>query len=176
MRKLICFVLISFNFAFTFGLTYKIKINNFDIGYTESNTVVNVELEYSLKNDSKKDVFLYDLLKKNDMHFEKDIYSNNVISKQIYIIKPITENSWNASWGYNPCYPNFVKIECGKKFKSKVNLKYVIPKEIDPYLISYEFNLITADNDVSEYLIKSISEKKSGNELKNKIIRFDLNN
>lgn len=176
MKKLICFVFISLNFALIFGLTNKIKIKNYDIVHTDTNTFVTVELEYSLKNNSKNDLFLYDLVKKNDMHFEKDTYSNNIISKQIYIIKPINENSWNASWGYNPCYPCFIKIERGKKYGSRIKLEFELPKQINPYCISYEFNFIITDSDISESLINNGLDQSPTKELKNEIIRFDLKN
>ena len=160
-----------FIFSDSFGLSVKIT----DVSFYEENQFVYVEIVYELKNGYKHDIFLYDINKGNDMQYEEDsCISTNTISKKIFVFKPSKISSWGASWGYSPNYPTFIKIAPNNSLKGSVNLKYKIQKSLSPMEITYEFNFIFADFDVSEYIGSFSTDEINEKFLHNKIVRFNL--
>ncbi len=133
-----------------FANSFKINVKNVIITTDEINNIVFVELDYMIKNKQEKPLFVYDNVKRNDMHYEIDNLSNKTIMKKIYVFKPSNLNSWYASSGYNPSYPSFISIKPGNIHRGVITLTYQIPKSINPYGLKYEFNFITTDYDVEK--------------------------
>lgn len=174
MMKKNYILLLTFLFNFNFIYSFEYLIKDTSISYSEDCNYVSIKMEYEIKNTSDSTIYMYDINKKNDYHYEEDFFLNDICSKKIYIFKPFSKNDWTGSWGYNPCYPNFIKINSGEQHKGILELKYTIPKEINPNKIFYEFNFIFSNSDISDFISNFDSNEISEKYLSNKAVRFKL--
>ena len=135
MKRILFLMILIFNSVFLLANEYKISVAKVDISSDGENQFVSVELEYTMKNTGKETVYLYDLHVKSECHYEEDFYLENASLKKIYVFKPITKDSWTASWSYSPWYPEFIKLLSGESYDGHFNLKFKIPLNADPYKI-----------------------------------------
>lgn len=148
MKKLVLFLIFFTNYFLVFTNSFEIAVKNVTMSPDKNNNYVFIEIEYIAKNEENNPLFLYDIAKKNDKHYELDTFSENTVMKRIYVFKPSNLNSWSASPGYNPCYPSFIMINPDRAYKGALSLTYQIPKSLNPYEIQYKFNFITSNYDI----------------------------
>lgn len=176
MKTKLFLIVLFLNLNFIFGQSYNINIivKTIDYSVNRDKETVDIELEYILTNINDKNVYFYDLKRKNDCHYEEDFYTNSLSVKNIYVFKPITKNSWYGSWGYNPVYPQFIKLTPGQSYTGKIKLAFIIEKDINPYEIEYEFNFVFAKCDITPFIKNFNPNEITEKYLYNEIIRFDL--
>ena len=174
MKFFLFFMLFIFNSFIVFANEYTISIRDIDISVDGKNQFISVEFEYNMKNTGNESVFFYDMHIKNQYHYEKDLYSDNLFFKRIYVFKPLDKNSWTGSWGYNPGYPKFVKINPNQIYSGSFNLEFTIPYDVDPYKIDYKFNFVLATCDIGEYLENFDPNEITEKYLYNETVKFRL--
>lgn len=170
-KRIFLFLFLTVNAFICFGKDYKIRIIRTNVFSSESKQYNEIELEYVIKNTINDVLYIYDIQKKNDNHYEEDYYEKNLCIKKIYVFRP-SVNSWYG-WGYNPNYPNFIRLNKGEKKKGVLKLRFELPKDIDPYKIQYQFNFIISDFDIKDYLT-SLSIDGVNNKFRDIIVRFKL--
>ena len=131
-----------------------------------------MELKYSIKNRYNNTIYVYDIEKRNDNHFEEDSFENNLANKKIYIIKP-TEDNWYG-WGYNPNYPSFIKLNKGEKYSGIIKFQFTIPIEVNPKQILYHFNIIISNYDINTIFDSQTKEIINNNLLQNIDVKFKI--
>ena len=174
MKNFLFFLVLIFNCASILANEYNLSVKNVDVSSDENNQFVSVELEYNMKNTGDKTVFFYDMHIRNQYHYEKDSYNDNLIRKNIYVFKPTNKDSWTGSWGYNPGYPKIVKIESNDYYSGNIKLKFTIPNDVNPYKIDYEFNFVLATCDIMEFLENFDSNEITEKYLYNETVKFRL--
>ena len=158
-----------------FADCFEVSIKKIKYASFENQQYVKIDLLYRVKNQNEKTMFLYDITRRNDMHYEIDSYENNTITKKIYVFKPSNINGWYGSWGYSPCYPQFFALESGDIQEGLIQLQFTIPKDVNPFEMNYEFNFITAGCSIQPYLDDGISKDEINEKLlQNHLVRFKL--
>ena len=174
MKRFLFSIFVMFNFSFLLANEYNISVKNVEVSSVDKNKLVSIELGYNMKNTGKETVYLYDLRVKSECHYEEDFYSEHTALKKIYVFKPITKDSWTASWSYSPWYPEFIKVMPGESCSGTFNLKFKIPLDVNPYKIDYEFNFLLSTCDIRKYLANFDSNEITEKYLHNETVRFRL--
>ena len=173
-KKLFLTLLFFMNYILIFANSFEISVRNVDVSCDGKNQFVCVELDYKIKNEGERDLFLYDINKGNDMQYEQDSCVGDKISKKIFVFKPSKISAWSGSWAYSPNYPSFIKICPSDFLKGSLRLKYKIPKSINPQKMTYDFNFIFADCDVFELLATIPTDEINERFLHNETVSFKL--
>ncbi len=174
MKRILFLMILIFNSVFLLANEYKISVTKVDISSDGENQFVSVELEYTMKNTGKETVYLYDLHVKSECHYEEDFYSEHTALKKIYVFKPITKDSWTASWSYSPWYPEFIKVMPGESCSGTFKLKFKILLDVNPYKIDYEFNFVLSTFDIRKYIANFDSNEITEKYLYNETSKFRL--
>jgi hypothetical protein len=144
-----------------------IKYECKNISNEEQEIIINVK--YIIKNNTKGNIWLYDMQKGNDWQYVEYERKENIIEKRIFIYKPYekSNNGWYGSGGYNPVYPDSFLIRPNKTIRGEMYISYAIENLSNAEDLIYRFNFIILEINIREHFnqltISDMNEKYSTN-------------
>jgi len=103
-------------------------------------------LNYTIKNNTNENIWLYDMQKGNDWQYIEYEKHENIIKKYLYIYQPYEKSSdWIGSGGYNQNDPGSIIIHPNKRIKGEVKISFKLDMNMVATNLIYQFNFIILD-------------------------------
>jgi hypothetical protein len=150
-------------------ISYKWDFVNYErrkISNEEEEIILNVK--YEIKNNTKENIWFYDMQRGNDWQYAEFERKENTIEKRTFVYKPYEKsNGWYGSLGFAPVYPDSFLIRPNKTIKGEMRVKYTAEDLSNAEDLIYRFNFIILKINIREHFgqitISDMNEKYSIN-------------